>query len=241
MSSLPLRAFPAQAGNIGIGIQVRLGSTRLPGKAALPLGSGTVLGQCLARLSCIPASVHLILTDYSSSDQIKSMVRNSGFIVHAGDPLDVLSRYADAVSAYNLETIIRATGDNPFVFTRCIPELFKDYQKTRADYAAYQGLPLGAGVEIVRGRAILRAAEEAKDPAHREHVCPYLYEHPERFRILRPPAPQEYFRPDLRITIDSEEDYHFALALQSAIEKEILGDDLALMRAALLTETVRQF
>ncbi len=45
----------------GIFIQVRLGSTRLPGKALLPLPGGSVIQHVMRALAAVPADVHALL------------------------------------------------------------------------------------------------------------------------------------------------------------------------------------
>ena len=51
-------------------------------------------------------------------------------------------------------------------------------------------MPLGMGVELVGSEALLRAEAEAREPPEREHVCPYLYGHPELFLVDRSPRPR---------------------------------------------------
>ena len=234
-----LGPFSESIGRVGVGLQVRLESSRLPRKAALSIGSTTILGLTLTRLSRIPSTVHLILTDYESKEEIRSMSRSSGFIVHGGDPDNVLSRYTNAIRAYNLETIIRATGDNPFVFTQYLPDLVAAYEAEKADYAVMMGLPYGAGVELVRATALLRAERECTQAAEREHVCPFLYNNPQKFRILRLQAPAEYFAPDLRITVDTLEDYQRAKDIHNRRGEAAVGDDKATIAAALSLENAR--
>ena len=43
--------------------------------------------------------------------------------------------------------------------------------------------PKGLDVEVARTEALRVAAAEAEDPTEREHVMPFLYRHPERFRL----------------------------------------------------------
>jgi spore coat polysaccharide biosynthesis protein SpsF len=115
--------------------------------------------------------------------------------------------------------VIRATGDNPFVFADAAEAINAEAAGLDADYAAYSGLPYGAGVESVAAEALLRAGEEAAGLFDREHVCPYLYNHPECFLLHRPLAPPRWRRPFLRLTVDTEEDYRRASALYNALGK----------------------
>ncbi len=68
---------------------------------------------------------------------------------------------------------------------------------------------------MARAAALETAAREATAPAEREHVMPFLYGHPERFRIgsLAQPAAARHSR----YTVDTPEDLAFARALAARI------------------------
>jgi spore coat polysaccharide biosynthesis protein SpsF len=78
-------------------------------------------------------------------------------------------------------------------------------------------MPIGMGVEIVSADALLRAEVEARGKPEREHVCPYLYGHPELFRIDRPEAPTEYLLPGASLTVDTKADYEAVLRLYGVL------------------------
>jgi spore coat polysaccharide biosynthesis protein SpsF len=118
---------------------------------------------------------------------------------------------------FSIDRVIRATGDNPFVFADAAFTINHEAYSLNADYAGYAGLPYGAGVESVAAEALLRAEKEAASNAEREHVCPYLYNHPDRFRLHRPLAPLIWQAPDMRVTIDTQEDYEKALKAYRAL------------------------
>jgi spore coat polysaccharide biosynthesis protein SpsF len=82
--------------------------------------------------------------------------------------------------------------------------------------------PVGVYAEWFRTRALRRAARAAKDPAHRQQVTQYLYSHPEKFTLRLIPAPAGIDRDDVRLTIDSDEDWDHALAIYDALGPESL-------------------
>jgi spore coat polysaccharide biosynthesis protein SpsF len=84
---------------------------------------------------------------------------------------------------------------------------------SEADYVLERGLPVGAAVEGVRARALLEAASRAVDPYDREHVTPYLKRAEHRYRVFEPLAPLDVRRPDVRLTIDTPEDFEFMNAI----------------------------
>ena len=70
-------------------VQCRLSSTRLPGKALLPLGNSTVLDWTLAAMKKVPADEYYLATDSESCGQLAPVAKRNGFNVFEG-PLDLL-------------------------------------------------------------------------------------------------------------------------------------------------------
>lgn len=216
-------AIPDPIAATGVVVQVRLGSTRLPRKALLPLGGATMTDQVLARLALVPAAVHALATDEASAASLAPIAARHGFDLVVGPAEDVLARYCIAVRRFGLGHVIRATGDNPLVNHELAEGLCgwaaSEASAGRAvpDYAAYADLPLGMGVELVSAAALLRAESEASAADEREHVCPYLYRHPELFSIARPEPPEGWALPAARVTVDTREDYEDMLRLYGAL------------------------
>ncbi|MDR0557865.1 MAG: NTP transferase domain-containing protein [Treponema sp.] len=202
---------------IAIVLQARLDSTRLPNKALLPLRGATdeepLIYRVMDALRSVPCDLYVLACPPDCVSAFAPFAERSSFEICAGSKEDVLARYCGAVRAFAIDRVIRATGDNPFVFADAALALNREAQSLNADYAGYAALPYGAGVESVAAEALLRAEREASADAEREHVCPYLYNHPERFRLHRPLAPRIWQAPDMRITVDTKEDYERASAL----------------------------
>ena len=193
----------------GVFLQARIDSTRLPGKALLPLAGRTVIEHVMEALAGIDADVHVLLTDDSGFDALKPYAENCGFDIFRGPKDDVLRRFALAARHYQPEYIIRATGDNPLVSPFLAGTILSRHRSAKADYSGFSGGPLGSGVEVVNAGALLRAEKEAEESYEREHVTPFIYRRPGEFRIHRPLVPKEYYMPDARITLDTEADYEF--------------------------------
>ena len=206
-SNVPSNNPTNQTPRVGVFLQVRLDSTRLPQKALLRLGEKTVVRLAMDALKAVPADVYALLTDHESGEALEEHAAAAGFKVFTGPKDDVLRRYALAIEHYRVDTVIRATGDNPLVSGECAARLLELSRSRKADYSGFFGLPVGTGVECVRAEVLLRADRNAKSSYDREHVCPYLYNNPHEFIIYRPSAPAECYAPDLRVTLDTERDY----------------------------------
>lgn len=189
-------------------LQARLASQRLPDKALLKLSGVPVVEHCMMALSGIEASEYLLLTDEQSASRLAPYAEGAGFTLWIGSENDVLDRYTGAVHRYAINTVIRATGDNPLVSAWLANRLLTIHEAEGADYSGFLGMPLGTGVECINGAALIQAHHDATDRYDREHVAPYLYRHPELFRIHRPSVDAE-LACSTRVTLDTEDDYHF--------------------------------
>jgi len=196
--------------HVGLILQARHDSSRLPGKALAPLASTTVLQHCLERLRRSAAGqVVLATTARPADDRLAALARGMDISVYRGSRDDVLGRYVSAARSFGFDVVIRATGDNPAVDIDAAERLLRTLEATAAEYACEDGLPVGAGVEAVTAAALARSAALAQDPADREHVTTFIKAHPGLFRIARPIAPAALRRPDLRLTIDTPADLGF--------------------------------
>jgi spore coat polysaccharide biosynthesis protein SpsF len=171
----------------------------------------------MTALKTVPADIHVLACPVDSLDAFAPLAAAGGFVLYGGPKEDVLRRYCDVIRRYKPDRIIRATGDNPFVFADAAWAIHSESLAVHSSYGAYQDLPYGAGTEAVEAQALLRAEAEASLPSEREHVCPYLYTHPEFFSLHRPKAPPALALPALRLTVDTKEDYERALVLEAAL------------------------
>lgn len=187
-------------------LQGRIGSSRLPGKAMMPIRGRPLLSFVMEALRKIPADWYILATDQESQKDFLPLAESQGFTLFVGLPLDVLGRFRDALRAFPAEQLIRATGDNPLVSWEMGIKILEEHRRLKADYSAYFGLPLGCGVEIIRAQALFQAAREAQDPYDREHVSSYVYRHPEIFDLHRPLAEMDH-RSSFSFTIDTAEDF----------------------------------
>ncbi|GHT57104.1 hypothetical protein FACS1894109_08250 [Spirochaetia bacterium] len=200
-------------------LQARLDSSRLPGKALLPLNNKPLLFRVMEALKTVKADLHVLASPEDCAPAFAPLAEEAGFVFCEGPKDDVLGRYCLAIRCFGIDRVIRATGDNPFVFADAADALNEEAASLNAAYAGYSGLPYGAGVESVAAWALLKAEKEAGLGPEREHVCPYLYNHPELFSLHRPLAPVRWQGSSLRVTVDTPEDYERASALYAVLSR----------------------
>jgi spore coat polysaccharide biosynthesis protein SpsF len=204
----------------GIVLQSRLDSARLSGKALLLLGGKPLALRVMEALNQIPCDLRVLACPEDSFSSFAPLAAEAGFKIICGPKDDVLERYCIAIRRFSITRLIRATGDNPFVFTDAACAINAEAMALNADYSGYSGLPYGAGVESVNASSLLRAASETPSDFDREHVCPYLYAHPQTFRLHRPYAPLRWQGSEIRLTVDTQEDFDRADVLYAALKDE---------------------
>jgi spore coat polysaccharide biosynthesis protein SpsF len=191
----------------GVFVQVRMGSTRLPGKALLPLQGISLIRHAMRALNAVPADVHALLMDEASAPALAGEAEAESFEVFVGPELDVLARYCRAMRQYSVQRVIRATGDNPLVSAVLARMIIGVHEEIRAHLSHFLGCPWGTGVEVVEAESLSIAERESSDPAEHEHITTFLYRRPERFTIVEPQAPESMNAPEARVSIDTEQDY----------------------------------
>jgi spore coat polysaccharide biosynthesis protein SpsF len=208
--------------DIGIIIQARMGSSRLPGKVLRKIGNLPLLGHVIGRLKNIKSNVSIVVatTTKAEDDDIVEYCINNNVAYFRGSELDVLARYYDCAKEYNFKHILRLTSDNPFTDVNELERLIVLHIKDGNDYThSFGSLPIGVGAEIFTFNALQRSYYEGKQANHREHVNEYIQELPNVFQIGNLPIESIKVSPNLRLTVDTEDDYKCACYIVDKINK----------------------
>ncbi len=151
------------------------------------------------------------LVDLASSLKIESF---------AGSENDVLDRFYQAGKRYPADVVVRCTGDCPVIDWQVTDRVIDQHLKNENDYTSNtvtRSYPRGLDIEVIQFKALERCAKEAKLPHEREHVTPYIYQHPELFPIGQVEAEKSRWQPDLRLTVDTQEDFDFMTKIFDAL------------------------
>ncbi len=197
-------------------LQIRLDSSRLPRKALADLGGRNLSQRCLDALSLVRADVRVVVTEPGSANELEPLARSTGWKLFVGSKDDVLDRFVQAAKSFSVDTIVRATGDNPLVSPVLANALLAHHRQANAHYSGYVGAPVGTGVEIIDAAALESAWASSPDAYQREHVGPALYQS-RRFIVEKPEAPDSCRAPQARVTVDTADDLAYVRALWSAV------------------------
>jgi spore coat polysaccharide biosynthesis protein SpsF len=188
-----------------------MGSTRLPGKVLMPIRGRSILERAIRRLRAAPVidEVAVLTTCLREDDAIVEESHKLGAWVHRGPELDVLARFQEAADKFHPEIIIRATADNPLIDIGSIERIVGALCSNRLDLCMEGGLPYGAATEALTAKALAKAHRLAREAHHREHVTLYMKEHAEEFCLSFLVPPDFLRHPQIRLTVDTVEDFMF--------------------------------
>lgn len=206
--------------NIGIIIQARMGSTRLPRKILSDFYQGETLIEILINnLLKIQHNKLLVATSVNpNNDELVAFLETRNVIVYRGSEEDVLSRFIGAAETNGLDGIVRICSDNPFLDWHSVADLIEKARTSTADYIGYRinSIPsikthFGFWGEYVKLDTLKNVAKVTDDQQAHEHVTNYIYTHPEKYRCEWIDAP-DYLqgRDDIRLTVDTAEDFENA-------------------------------
>jgi spore coat polysaccharide biosynthesis protein SpsF len=206
-------------------IQARMGSTRLPGKVLMDICGETMLARVVSRVkrAKLINEVLVATTDRPTDDAIVAECKKSSVSVSRGDQNDVLDRYFRAAQLSKAEVIVRITSDCPLIDPEVTDKTIAAFLEERPDYASnclVRTYPRGLDTEVISFAALSRAWQSARKPYEREHVTPYIIEHPTEFKHLSVTGRENFS--EYRWTVDTLED----LTLVREIYRRLNGEGI---------------
>lgn len=206
-------------------VQARMNSTRLPGKILLEIAGHPLLKHLIDRIKEAKTIDEIVIATTINPDcrPIIELAEKEGVQWFAGDEDDVLARYLGAAKKTGAEHIVRITSDCPLIDPVTIDKIVNLYHDNQADYVSNtieRTYPRGLDTEIFSFEALERADRMAVDKPYREHVTLFMYRHPEEFDLLNVFAEPPLNRPDLRLTVDTKEDFRLIKEIYEALYEE---------------------
>jgi spore coat polysaccharide biosynthesis protein SpsF len=193
-------------------VQARMGSSRLPGKVLADVAGVPMLHHVLSRAQRARRIDGVIVATSlaTGDDRIEAFCESSGVAVFRGSEEDVLDRYLNAARQHGAEVVVRLTADCPLLDPEVIDLVIADYQQGGAEYVTNviePTYPDGLDTEVFSMKALERAWREARLRSEREHVTPYIRNHPELFAQRNVRGSEDLS--GLRWTVDEPRDLLF--------------------------------
>lgn len=206
-------------------VQARTGSSRLPGKVLLPLAGRPLLERLLDRVraASTPDDVVVATTRDASDNVVHDLALAAGVPCYRGDVHDLLDRHVQAARFARADAIVKIPSDCPLIDPTVIDRVIECFRANAStcDYVSNlhpATFPDGQDVEVMPTSVLEIAWREAREHYEREHTTPYIWERPQRFRLVNVEMTggTDYSRSH-RWTIDYPEDYDLIAAIYDAL------------------------
>lgn len=199
---------------VGIIIQARMGSSRLPGKTMKKISGQPLIYYSVQRAlqSKYIDRVIVATSCKPQDDLIQKWCDNNNIICYRGSEQDVLDRYYQCAKENNLDFVVRATADNPFIDPKIIDLLVLTLTTYKVDYVTMRHKtntwPYGLDVEAIDMHALKKVWEISERQQDREHVTMYIKNNNLDFKIKEIFIENDFS--NIRLTVDYEKDFELA-------------------------------
>lgn len=197
---------------VGIIVESRMASTRLPGKILLPILGKPSLELMVERLKMVPEADEIIIatTENERDLVIVDYANKWGVKCFRGSEDDVLSRVLKAAKEFEIDIIVEITSDCPLTDPGVISEHINKFLSSDVDYISnviLRTYPRGLDVQVFKTSVLEEINYITNDPKDREHVCLHIVERPEKYKLMNLCAKPELKMPEQRLTLDTPHDY----------------------------------
>lgn len=200
----------------GILIFARINSSRLPGKALLPLGGMPLIERVYRRARLTGSPVYLATSSEVDDDVLANWAFETNIPCFRGDKNNVLDRAVNAANFFELDYFARLCGDRPLFnideMTDAMtlmqdawnnplcPDLISNFHR--------QHRISGLMTEIIRTDTLEGVLKKGSlNDYYVEHVTAFFYAEPKEFKILTLPSSVEQ-RALTSYAIDTQDEYN---------------------------------
>lgn len=206
-------------------IEARMSSSRLPGKVLLDINGEPSLTRQIRRLRQSKKVNDIVVATSTNpaDDPIVSWAATENIACYRGSEDDVLLRVVEAQRFLNSDIVVEICGDTPLIDPLIIDQAISLFEEDDCDIVSntYRlSYPQGIDAQVFRLADLEEIERSIHDPAVREHVSLYFYEHPERYRLKDLIAPPELTHPEQRLQLDYEDDLSLIREIYRHLEPE---------------------
>ena len=200
---------------IGVIIQARLGSTRLPNKVLKKIPAGgkeTILSVIINSVKNISSISDIIVasSEHKQNDILEDYCKKIVVDCFRGDENNVMQRVMKAAEYYNTDIIVSITGDCPLIDPEIVDQAINLYKNNKAKYVSnchIRSYPDGMDVQVYSLNTLKKSYTMTKSLLDREHVTLHIRKNPNIFPALHLIAPRSLFWPNLGLTLDDKLDF----------------------------------
>ncbi|MEX2192343.1 MAG: acylneuraminate cytidylyltransferase [Nitrosarchaeum sp.] len=197
--------------NCDVLIPVRLGNSRLPGKALKKINGKEVILYLVERLKLCKNIRNVIIctTSLPSDDTLVDLLINKKIDFFRGSEKDILNRFLEASEKYKTDIIINVDGDDIYTDPLYVDQMAQDFVNTNVDYIDMIGFPFGFR-SVGFSKNALKKICELKDTNNTETGYRDYFTTVDIFKIFNMHYNYIEFPKDIRLSLDYEEDLQLA-------------------------------
>ena len=222
---------------LGIVIQARMGSTRLPGKVLMEFcGKPMLLFQLdLLRQFDLPAQIVVATSLNALDDKIVSFCEEHEIGFVRGSEDNVFERFQIAAERFNFDHIVRLTGDNPLTNYRILEACLERHKKGKPDLTSTRQIlpdrtiarfaPKGNSIDVINCKTLLSIDSVRLNDFEKEHVIPVFFNGKYRVSYVKINLPKV-----MSFSIDDQNDLErISQYVQSCLEKGTLLHEVSFL------------
>ena len=203
-------------------VQARMTSTRLPGKVLKGVLGKPLLEYQIERLQRVKLADEIVIatTTNQTDNTIVGLCNRLSVSYFRGSEVDVLERYYQAATAHQASVVVRVTSDCPLIDSQVIDRVIEYYLQNESTYdyvsnCIKRSYPRGMDTEVFSFSVLEQAFLEATAQPDREHVTPFIYRQPQRYRLGHVIYAEDCSHH--RWTVDTPEDFDLIKKIIEAI------------------------
>jgi len=206
-------------------IEVRMTSSRLPGKHMLWANGKPIIEHLVDRLQSVPSLDEIVMaTTVNDADEpLVELANKTDISSFRGSEDDVMSRVVGAAESVRADIIVGITGDCVVIDPLLVEQTIQMFLCNKCAYVnntAVPGYPGGMNTQVYKLATLKESAAMTDDPLDREHVTSHILRNPELFPPIYLVPPTDLYWPDLKLELDEQADYEL---LKKVIEH--FGDE----------------
>lgn len=222
---------------VGIIVQARVGSSRLPYKMIYNLCGREVIFRIIERLTRVKEIDELILAiPKTKNDQIFRKIKFPEKVkIFCGSENNLVERYYKAAKKHNIQTIVRIPGDNCMPEPREIERIVEFYKKkkkkcfvTNLSQIFNNGYPDGIGAEVFDVKFlkdILRNKMISKQKLEHIHLNFVNYKksyavNPHWCEVYTIKCPKRISYPAIKLDINTLKDYKYIKKIYDSLYRK---------------------
>jgi len=166
-----------------------MSSRRFPGKVLAPFKGQPIIAHVIAQVArVIPLDRITVATSTEvSDDPLVCYVKSLDVPIFRGSLNNVFGRFHACLRAYPCDWFFRISADSPLLNSAILQQMLVYQDRDDVDLVTNvlpRTFPNGQSAEMVKTAVFLSIDRNGLTPYEKEHVTPFFYNHPDRFRIV---------------------------------------------------------